>query len=78
MYAFDKQSACRQEDYELITVTADSGAADHVVPVNVASHVEWKETEAARQGVNYVAANGHRIASRGQRKVQGKTDEGYH
>ena len=60
----------------MITVTADSGAADHVAPKNVASHLKIQETEASRQGVKYVAANGQKIANVGQKAVQGVTDEG--
>ena len=30
----------RKGKYEMITVTADSGAADHVAPKNVASHLK--------------------------------------
>ena len=62
--------------YEMITVTADSGAADHVAPKNVASHLKIQETEASRQGVKYVAANGQKIANVGQKTIQGITDEG--
>ena len=60
----------------MITVTADSGAADHVAPISTADHLEVKETTASRQGVKYVAANGQKIANLGQRKIQGVTDEG--
>ena len=60
----------------MVKVTADSGAADHVAPVQTASHLEVRETEASRQGVKYVAANGHKIANLGQRKIQGVTDKG--
>ena len=60
----------------MITVTADSGAADHVAPKNVASHLKMQETEASRQGVKYVAANGQKIANVGQKTIQGVTDEG--
>ena len=42
----------------------------------MAKYVELKETEASRQGIKYVAANGHKITNVGQRKVQGITDEG--
>ena len=62
--------------YEMVKVTADSGAADHVAPIHTASHLEVKETEASRQGVKYVAANGQRISNLGQRKIQGITDVG--
>ena len=53
--------------YEMITVTADSGAADHVAPKNVATHLQVQETRASRQGMKYVAANGHEIANEGQK-----------
>ena len=64
------------QEYEVIKVTADSGAADHVAPLNVAKYIELVETEASRQGIKYVAANGHKITNVGQRKIQGTTDEG--
>ena len=60
----------RRGKYEMITVTADSGAADHVAPKNVASHLKIQETEASRQGVKYVAANGQKIANVGQKTIQ--------
>ena len=66
----------REGKYEVVKVTADSGAADHVAPRSVASHLKIQETEASRQGVRYVAANGQKIANVGQKKVQGLTDEG--
>ena len=59
----------REGKYEMVTVTADSGAADHVAPKSVASHLKVQETEASRQGVKYVAANGHKIANVGQKKI---------
>ena len=62
--------------YEMVKVTADSGAADHVAPIHTASHLEVRETEASRQGVKYVAANGQKISNLGQRKIQGVTDVG--
>ena len=62
--------------YEMITVTADSGAADHVAPKNVATHLRVQETSASRQGMKYVAANRHKIANEGQKTIRGLTDEG--
>ena len=62
--------------YEMITVTADSGAADHVAPKNVATHLRIQETSASKQGMKYVAANGHKIANEGQKNIRGLTDEG--
>ena len=62
--------------YEMITVTAASGAADHVAPKNVATHLRVQETSASRQGMKYIAANGHKIANEGQKTIKGLTDEG--
>ena len=57
-------------------MTADSRAAHHVAPIHTANHLELRETEASRQGVKYVAANGQKISNLGQRKIQGVTDRG--
>ena len=62
--------------YEMITVMADSGAADHVAPKSVAIHLRVQETTASRQGMKYVAANGQKIANEGQKTIRGLTDEG--
>ena len=71
-----KDKVAENRRYEMVTVTADSGAADHVAPIGTANHLEVRETTASRQGVKYVAANGQRISNLGQRKIQGVTDEG--
>ena len=71
-----RKKATRKGKYEMITVTADSGAADHVAPRKVADHLKIQETEASRQGVKYVAANGQKIANVGQNIIKGVTDEG--
>ena len=60
----------------MIKITADSGAADHVAPIRTANHLEVKQTEASKQGVKYVAANGQKISNLGQRRIQGITDSG--
>ena len=64
------------DKYEMITITADSGAADHVSPKNVATHIRTQETSASRQGMKYVAANGHKIANEGQKAIRGLTSDG--
>ena len=71
-----RRTTTHDDKYEVITVTADSGAADHVAPKNVATHIRTQETSASRQGMKYVAANGHRIANEGQKAVRGLTSEG--
>ena len=59
-----EREGARRNRSEMSTVTADSGAADHVAPVGTADHLEIKETEASRQGVKYVAANSQKRATR--------------
>ena len=71
-----ERKSIRRGKYEMVKVTADSGAADHVAPVQTANHLEVRETEAYRQGAKYVAANGHTFKNLGQRKIQGVTDTG--
>ena len=66
-----RKKVTRKGKYEMIAVAADSGAADHVAPRNVASHLKIRETEASRQGVKYVAANGQKTANVGQRTSKG-------
>ena len=48
----------KEENYEKVTVTVDSGAADTVGPKKVGRRMPSKETEASRAGRNYRAANG--------------------
>ena len=69
-------AAARDTEYEMVRVTADSGASDHVAPVHVASHIRRQSTEASRGGVSYQAANGQQIYNLGQREVEGVTEAG--
>ena len=55
----------KSEEFEKITVTADSGAADSVMPKKVGSHIPVKDTKASRAGRNYRAANGTVIKNYG-------------
>ena len=71
-----KKTSSRQGKYEMVKVTADSGAADHVAPVQTASHLEVQATDASRQGVKYVAANGHKIAILGANTDSGFNGQG--
>ena len=63
-------------DCEIIKVTADSGASDHVAPLTTARHVRLEETEASRSGMCYQAANGDKISNMGQRNIRAVTNEG--
>merc|ERR1711940_184406 len=63
-------------DYEVITVTVDSGASDHVAPLTTAKHIRIEETEASRNGLCYQAAYGESISNIGQRNIKALTNEG--
>merc|ERR1711940_500623 len=63
-------------EYEVIKVTADSGASDHVAPLTTARHIKIEETEASRSGLCYQAANGESISNIGQRNITALTNEG--
>merc|ERR1711940_402547 len=63
-------------EYEVIKVTADSGASDHVAPLTTARHIKIEETEASRNGLCYQAANGESISNIGQRNIKALTNEG--
>ena len=61
--------------WERVPVTVDSGAIDSVIPARVASAVPVRETEASKRGLKYRAANGTSIVNKGERKLQGYTNE---
>merc|ERR1711940_235402 len=63
-------------EYEVIKVTADSGASDHVAPLTTAKHIKIEETDASRSGLCYQAANGESSSNRGQRNIKALTNEG--
>ena len=66
----------KDEEYEKVTVTADSGAADSVMPKKVGSHIPVKETRASKAGRNYKAANGTVIKNYGERRLEGWNEKG--
>ena len=70
------KGANQEKDYEVIRVTADSGASDHVAPLTTARHIKLEETEASRSGLCYQSANGERISNLGQRNIKALTNEG--
>ena len=57
-------------------MTADSGAADHVVPVSVGSGFEVEPSAGSKTGLHYRSANGGRIPNLGQKRLKGYSDEG--
>ena len=63
-------------DYEIITVTVDSGAYNTVGPPKTGTYFDLTPTEASARGRHYRAANGSVIRNHGQRVVKGRTNEG--
>ena len=57
------------------SLTIDSGAAEHVIPTQFVPPGMVQPSEAQRTGVTYRAANGAKLANRGQRKVTILTKE---
>ena len=63
------------ENYEVIKVTADSGAVDHVAPKNTGKKFKTRDTEASRRGMHYIAANGTKIMNQGEKTISGVTED---
>ena len=58
-------------------ITVDSGAADNVFPRRmIRKGMRVRQSEASRQGVHYVAADGVRIANEGEMDFKFQTKEG--
>ena len=63
--------------WELLTITVDSGAGESVSPPDVATSFPIIETKASQEGVYYVAATGDRIYNEGEKRVTCTTQEGH-
>ena len=63
------------ENYEVIKVTADSGAVDHVAPKNTGKKFKTRDTEASKRGMHYIAANGTKIMNQGEKTISGITED---
>ena len=61
--------------WELLKVTIDSGACDHVMPKELGTRFEIFPTEESLSGKNFPAANNSTIANHGAREISGVTDE---
>jgi phosphohistidine swiveling domain-containing protein len=62
--------------WKKVTVTVDSGSADHVAPEDEFSSSPLEESEGSRKGRRYIAANGQKVPNLGQRVVKMSTDDG--
>ena len=58
----------------------DSGAAESVAPLDFVKHIPIKESEGSRRGQVYHAADGNKIANRGEKVIEAVTEDGlrYH
>ena len=63
------------ENYEVVKITADSGAVDHVAPRNTGKKFRTRDTEASRRGMHYIAANGTKIMNQGEKVISGITED---
>ena len=63
--------------WELLTITVDSGAGESVSPPDVATSFPIIETKASKEGVYYISASGDRIYNEGEKRVTCTTQEGH-
>ena len=63
-------------NYEKVTITVDSGAADTVGPKHIAQGIPIKPTKASKEGKHYRAANGTQIKNYGQKRLEGLDNKG--
>ena len=64
------------KNYERVTITVDSGAADTVGPKKIGEKLPIKPTKASKAGKNYRAANGTTIKNYGERRLEGWNEKG--
>ena len=63
-------------DWELFTITVDSGAGESVSPPHEAATFPVIETTASKEGTYYIAATGDRVYIEGEKRVTYTTPEG--
>ena len=64
-----------ESKWELLEVTIDSGACDHVIPHGMAKRFKLFETDESRNGKGFSAANNSVIKNYGTKRVSGLTGE---
>lgn len=62
--------------WDKIKMQIESGAVDTVGPPEVGKAFKLRETKAAKEGINYVAASGASIKYYGERVIEGETENG--
>ena len=69
-------SESAHDGWRRVTVTVDSGSADHVAPEEEFAATPLEESEGSKKGRRYIAANGQKVPNLGQRVVKMATDDG--
>ena len=59
-----------------VTAAMDSGAVDHVFPVDILPEIALEESPLSKAGKGYVSATSEDIPNKGQKKLRMKTREG--
>jgi hypothetical protein len=62
--------------WEKVTMTADTGAVNHVVMPSVAPHIQLQDTAASLSGASFTGAEGSKLPNLGQKDVRGVTSTG--
>ena len=69
------QNKVKQGQWEKVSMVADSGAVDHVVPATTAQWVSIEETAASKAGMCYRGPDNTKIPNYGQKTVSGYTGD---
>ena len=62
------------ENYEIVRVTADSEAVDHVNPRSTGEKFGTRDTEDSKRGMHCIAANGTKTMNQGEKTISGITE----
>ena len=63
-------------EWEKVTMTADTGAVNHVVTTATVPHLKLKETAASKSGASFTGAEGSKLPNLGEKDIHGFTNEG--
>ena len=64
------------QEWEKVVITADSGAADSVIPKGTVKSAAVKPNDASRKGMKFCAANGTEIDIYGEQNICCRDDKG--
>ena len=64
------------EQWEVVSGVVDSGAVDTVTPLNAVKFIKTEETEMSREEWYYTTADGSYVYNRGEKFLEGFSDDG--